>query len=201
MLQVHRLVKALEQALPAAQDDRRDRDRELLDVSGAQRLADHVRPRCPRPSSPPPRALGRPPRPGRSRTRECSTRYTEGRNTQDPVAGGRSLRGGERQASPRLGPELVCCQLAGTIRKVLGKPSTLTSGYREEGTMEESSAGAVLEHITQILEDSLTPSGMDQWLRARNRMLGGGRPLDLLDEGDAARVQEAARAFADGAYV
>src|SRR6266536_5597196 len=69
------------------------------------------------------------------------------------------------------------------------------------GTMEESSAGAVLEHITQILEDSLTPSGMDQWLRSRNRMLGGGRRLDLLDEGDAARVQEAARAFADGAYV
>jgi hypothetical protein len=46
--------------------------------------------------------------------------------------------------------------MAGTIRKVLGKPSTLTSGYREEGTMEESSAGAVLEHRTQILEDSLT---------------------------------------------
>ena len=91
--------------------------------------------------------------------------------------------------------------MAGTIRKVLGKPSTLTSGYREEGTKEGSSDGAVLEHITQILEDSLTPSGMDQWLRSRNRMLGGGRPLDLLDEGDAARVQEAARAFADGAYV
>src|SRR6266498_3064107 len=44
MLQVHRLVKALEQALPTAQDDRRDRDRELLDASGAQRLANHVRP-------------------------------------------------------------------------------------------------------------------------------------------------------------
>jgi len=42
--------------------------------------------------------------------------------------------------------------MAGTIRKVLGKPSTLTSGYREEGTMEESSAGAVLEHKTQILD-------------------------------------------------
>src|SRR6266542_792053 len=61
------------------------------------------------------------------------------------------------------------------------------------GTMEESSAGAVLEHITQILEDPLTPSGMDQWLRSRNRMLGGGRPADLLDDGDAARVEEAAR--------
>jgi len=34
---------------------------------------------------------------------------------------------------------------------------------------------------------------MDQWLRSRKRMLGGGRPVDLLDDGDAARVEEAAR--------
>jgi hypothetical protein len=32
-------------------------------------------------------------------------------------------------------------------------------------------------------------------------MLGGRRPLDLMDEGDAARVEKAARAFIDGAYV
>src|ERR671937_1660161 len=44
MLQVHRLVEAIEQALPAAQDDRGDRDRKLLEVSGAERLADDVRP-------------------------------------------------------------------------------------------------------------------------------------------------------------
>src|SRR6266542_2796756 len=49
------LVKAFEKALPAAQDDQRDRDRELLDVSGAQRLADHVRP-TPMPTSFPPAA-------------------------------------------------------------------------------------------------------------------------------------------------
>jgi hypothetical protein len=39
--------------------------------------------------------------------------------------------------------------------------------------------------------------------RSRNRMLGGRRPLDLMDEGesDSAVVREAARAFVDGAYV
>jgi hypothetical protein len=32
-------------------------------------------------------------------------------------------------------------------------------------------------------------------------MLGGRWPLDLIDKDDAARVEEAARAFVDGAYV
>jgi len=53
----------------------------------------------------------------------------------------------------------------------------------------------------QILEDSLTRSGVDQWLRSRNRELGGRRPLDLIDESDTARVEEAAWAFTDGTNV
>jgi Protein of unknown function (DUF2384) len=67
--------------------------------------------------------------------------------------------------------------------------------------VKKSSAGAPMEPIAQILKDSLTISGIDQWLRSSNRMLGGRRPLDLIDEGDAARVEEDARAFVDGAYV
>ncbi len=55
--------------------------------------------------------------------------------------------------------------------------------------------------IALILRDSLTPRGVGQWLRARNRMLGGRRPLELIHEGDLARVREAALAFVDGAYV
>jgi hypothetical protein len=64
-----------------------------------------------------------------------------------------------------------------------------------------SVAITAVEGLGQILEDSLTPAGIDQWLRSRNRMLGGRRPLDLMDEGDSAVVREAARAFVDGAYV
>lgn len=55
--------------------------------------------------------------------------------------------------------------------------------------------------IALILQDSLTPRGVGQWLRARNRMLGGRRPLELIHESDLAKVKEAAQAFVDGAYV
>lgn len=37
------LLEAVEQALPAAEDDWRDRDRQLVNVSRANRLTDHVR--------------------------------------------------------------------------------------------------------------------------------------------------------------
>ncbi len=67
--------------------------------------------------------------------------------------------------------------------------------------MKESSADAPMERITQVLDYSLTPSGIDQWLRSRNRMLGGRKPLDLISDGDAARVEEASQAFVDGAYL
>jgi hypothetical protein len=70
-----------------------------------------------------------------------------------------------------------------------------------EGMMVDSSVGAPMERVARILEDTLTPSGIGQWLRCRNRILRGRRPVDLIDEGDAARVEEAARAFVDGAYV
>jgi hypothetical protein len=52
-----------------------------------------------------------------------------------------------------------------------------------------------------VLQDSLTPRGVAQWHRARNRMLGGRRPIELTHEGDLARVKDAAQAFVDGVYV
>jgi hypothetical protein len=55
--------------------------------------------------------------------------------------------------------------------------------------------------VIEILEDSLTRAGIEQWLRASNRMLGGRRPLDLIREGDLDKVREAAQAFIDGGYV
>ena len=67
--------------------------------------------------------------------------------------------------------------------------------------MTEASAERLKERVKQILEDSLTPAGIHQWLRAHNRMLDGRRPLELIHEGDLAMVKEAAQAFVDGAYV
>lgn len=54
--------------------------------------------------------------------------------------------------------------------------------------------------LQHLLSDSLTQRGIEQWLRAPNRLLDGQRPLDLLERGEDAAVEEAARAFIDGAY-
>jgi hypothetical protein len=55
--------------------------------------------------------------------------------------------------------------------------------------------------VALILQDSLTPRGVAQRLRARNRLLAGARPLELISQGEVERVKQAAQAFVDGAYV
>jgi hypothetical protein len=58
-----------------------------------------------------------------------------------------------------------------------------------------------LREIALLLQETLTPRGVGQWLRARNRLLGGRRPLEVLAAGDTRAVREAAAAYVDGAYV
>ncbi len=58
-----------------------------------------------------------------------------------------------------------------------------------------------LRGIVLILSDSLTPRGVGQWLHARNRLLDGARPIELLAEGRVEEVRQAAYGFVDGAYV
>jgi len=60
---------------------------------------------------------------------------------------------------------------------------------------------ADLRDLVILLSDSLTPRGVGQWLHARNRLLDGSRPLDLLHEDKFEEVRQAAQAFIDGAYV
>lgn len=60
---------------------------------------------------------------------------------------------------------------------------------------------AQLRDLVILLSDSLTPRGVGQWLHARNRLLEGQRPVDLLAEDRYDTVREAAEAFVDGAYV
>jgi hypothetical protein len=52
--------------------------------------------------------------------------------------------------------------------------------------------------LVSLLEDSLPGEQTGRWLRARNRMLGGDRPIELLAADDYARVRDAAEAFVDG---
>jgi transcriptional regulator with XRE-family HTH domain len=58
-----------------------------------------------------------------------------------------------------------------------------------------------LREIVLILRETLTEKGVGQWLRARNRTLGGCRPIELLEKGDVKAVRDAAKAYVEGAYV
>lgn len=60
---------------------------------------------------------------------------------------------------------------------------------------------AQLRDLVILLSDSLTPRGVGHWLHAKNRLLEGQRPVDLLAEDRYETVREAAEAFVDGAYV
>ncbi len=58
-----------------------------------------------------------------------------------------------------------------------------------------------LREIVLLLGETLTARGVGQWLRARNRVLKGQRPLDLLASGKIKPVRDAAKAYVEGAYV
>ncbi len=58
-----------------------------------------------------------------------------------------------------------------------------------------------LREVVLILRETLTARGVGQWLTARNRILRGQRPIDLLAEGNTKDVREAATAYVEGAYV
>lgn len=60
---------------------------------------------------------------------------------------------------------------------------------------------AELRDLVLLLSDSLTERGVGQWLRARNRLLEGRRPIEMLAEDRFAEVRAAAESFVDGAYV
>lgn len=60
---------------------------------------------------------------------------------------------------------------------------------------------AQLRDLVLLLSDSLTPRGVGQWLHAKNRILDGERPVDLLAEDRHDEVRGAAEAFVDGSYI
>lgn len=60
---------------------------------------------------------------------------------------------------------------------------------------------AQLRDLVLLLSDSLTPRGVGQWLHAKNRLLQGERPVDLLAADHYEQVRSAAESFIDGSYV
>lgn len=60
---------------------------------------------------------------------------------------------------------------------------------------------AEMRDLVVLLSDSLTPRGIGQWLHARNRTLGGDRPIDALTAGRFGEVRHAAETFVEGSYL
>lgn len=60
---------------------------------------------------------------------------------------------------------------------------------------------AELRDLVLLLADSLSARGVGQWLHARNRLLAGERPIEVLAAGRSEQVRGAAQAFVDGSYV
>ncbi|MBA3878064.1 MAG: DUF2384 domain-containing protein [Anaerolinea sp.] len=58
-----------------------------------------------------------------------------------------------------------------------------------------------LSEISMLLSETMTARGITQWFSARNRLLGGQRPIDLIARDDAEAVRRAAASFVEGAYV
>ena len=55
--------------------------------------------------------------------------------------------------------------------------------------------------VTQVDVAAVAPRGVGQWLHAKNRLLDGERPVDLLAEDHYEEVRSAAEAFVGGSYV
>jgi len=79
-------------------------------------------------------------------------------------------------------------------RSVRNWEKTSAIRLKNEGRLQE------LREIVLLLKETLTPRGVGQWFRARNRVLGGRRPIEVAD-GKIEDVKEAAKAYLEGAYV
>ena len=66
---------------------------------------------------------------------------------------------------------------------------------------DERHRGGEIERLAKTFQRSLTKQGIVQWLQARNRYLNGRRPIDVLAEGEAPEVLEAANAYSEGVYL
>jgi hypothetical protein len=88
------------------------------------------------------------------------------------------------------------------VAATIGVSDRVVRGWRESTIRPERyDRLAELRDLVLLLVESLTPRGVGQCLHARSRLLDERRPLDLIRDGEAARVREAAEAFIEGSYV
>lgn len=53
----------------------------------------------------------------------------------------------------------------------------------------------------QIASEIYEPEGVEMWMNARNRLLDGERPIDLIATGEGERVIELLNRLADGNFI
>lgn len=78
-----------------------------------------------------------------------------------------------------------------TVRRLLADPG-IRPQQRHARRLDD------VRHLVSLLEDSLPGEQTARWLRARNRMLRGERPIELIADDHYDRVRDAAEAFVDG---
>ncbi len=89
------------------------------------------------------------------------------------------------------------------IARATGTSDRSVRNWKRTSAIRESNATRLwsLREIVLVLEKTLTPRGVGQWMRAPNRLLKGRAPLEVLADGGVAAVREAADAYLYGAYV
>jgi len=90
-----------------------------------------------------------------------------------------------------------------SIAKATGATARSVRNWQETSAIRPQNDERLreLREIVLLLRETLTPRGVGQWLNARNRLLGGRRPIEVLAEGHAKAVCDAAKAYVEGAYV
>lgn len=91
--------------------------------------------------------------------------------------------------------QLIAAATGATDRSVRNWKKTSAIAAKYEEPLRD------LKEIVVILSETLTPRGVGQWLRARDRLLGGRRPTEALAAGNVKAVRQAAYSFLDGSYV
>lgn len=97
----------------------------------------------------------------------------------------RELRFTQREIADLLGAD------ERTVRRLLSDPG-IRPQQRHARRLDD------IRDLVSLLQDSLPGEQTGRWLRARNRMLRGERPIELIAADDYARVRDAAEAFVDG---
>ncbi len=116
------------------------------------------------------------------------------------VAAARAGRGPDRGVGltyPRIVEEVTGSGISqGELGQAVGASLRSVQSWAAGGAAPRGASRERLldvKYLVEDLQDVYTPEGVQIWLHARNRNLGGRRPMDLLIGGESAAVLEEAQ--------